>query len=109
VFALYFRFLGAPASARQRVLMRYALTYPKWVLLRAFGFENGARHTRLEAVFALMSGLLSCFLGAFFASQKTGLCGGSAAMHGLQPCAAAASRPYNPLRGRSYIQVKVNC
>jgi hypothetical protein len=30
-------------------------------------------HTRLEAVFALMSGLPFRFLGAFFASQKTGL------------------------------------
>jgi hypothetical protein len=51
----------------------------------------------------LIAHLLCClpflFLGAFFASQKTGLCGGSAATHGLQPCAAAAPRPYNPVRG----------
>jgi hypothetical protein len=33
------------------------------------------------------------YLGAFFAPQKTGLSGGSAATHGLRPCAAAASRP----------------
>jgi hypothetical protein len=33
-------------------------------------------------------------MGAFFASQKTGLCGGSAAY-------AAAPRPYNPFRGKS--------
>jgi hypothetical protein len=41
--------------------------------------------------------------GAFFAPQKTGLCGGSAAKHGLRPCAAADGhlrwpRPSNPLR-----------
>jgi hypothetical protein len=52
-------------------------------------------HTRLEVVFALYFR----FLGAFFAAkpQKTGLYGGSAAMHGLRPCAAAAPRPYNPI------------
>jgi hypothetical protein len=43
-------------------------------------------------------------LGAFFAPQKTGLSGGSAATHGLRPCAAADGhlwwpRPSNPLRG----------
>jgi hypothetical protein len=37
-------------------------------------------------------------LGAFFAAQKTGLCGGSVPPHGLRPCAATAPRPSNPLR-----------
>jgi hypothetical protein len=55
--------------------MRYAPAYPKRPLRRALGFENSALHTRLEAVFALYFHNL----GAFFASQKTGLCGGSAA------------------------------
>jgi hypothetical protein len=61
--------LFPPASARQRVFMRYALAYPKRSLLHALGFEKGGLHTRLEAVFALISGLPFRFLGAFFASH----------------------------------------
>jgi hypothetical protein len=46
--------------------------------------------------------LAQYYLGAFFAPQKTGLSGGSAAPHGLRPCAAADGhlrwpRPSNPL------------
>jgi hypothetical protein len=36
-------------SARQRVYVRSALTYPKQHLLRAAGSEKGGWHTRLEA------------------------------------------------------------
>jgi hypothetical protein len=46
-------------------------------------------------------------LDAFFAPQKTGLSGGSAATHGLRPCAAAAPRPYNPLRCSTPVGVSV--
>jgi hypothetical protein len=78
VFALYFRFLSAffcskgankasaqknralrynppfameayALRARQRVSIRSALAYRKCTSLRAFSFENGAWHTRLEA------------------------------------------------------------
>jgi hypothetical protein len=55
--------------------MRYAPAYPKLISASALGPENSDWHTRLEAVFALYFKNL----GAFFASQKTGLCGVSAA------------------------------
>jgi hypothetical protein len=60
----------APAT-HQWVKVRYAAAYPKLVSASALGFEKGAWHTRLEAVFALYFH----FLGAFFAAepQKTGL------------------------------------
>jgi hypothetical protein len=96
-------------ATRQRVSMRYAPAYPNRALLRAFSSEKGGLHTRLEArqrvkiryapaypkrtlprAFSLkravgIRGWKRCLLclfknlGAFFASQKTGLYGGSAA------------------------------
>jgi hypothetical protein len=51
------------------VVEPYALASRKQPLLRAFSSEKGGLHTRLEAVFALMSGLLFRFLGAFFAAK----------------------------------------
>jgi hypothetical protein len=54
-------------------------------------------HTRLKAVFALMSGLLFRFLGAFFAvePQKTGL----SAPIPQPPCGGLRDFRFNPFRG----------
>jgi hypothetical protein len=113
-------------STRQRVFMRSAPTYPKQPPLRAFGPKtafgirdwklpsagfNALRASIPEAGFqalplgrkqhvAYASASDLCFVFSVFGRillRKTGLCGGSAAMHGLRPCAAAAPRPFNPI------------
>jgi hypothetical protein len=86
------RLAYAAVSARQRVYIRSALASRKQPLLRAFSSEKGGSHTRLAGGLCFDI----WFLGAFFASQKTGL---SAP---IPRTAAAVLRDFhfNPFRGQ---------
>jgi hypothetical protein len=77
---------------RQRVFMRYALAYPKLISGSAFGTKMALSIRGWQPSHcSLLIVNCSFILGAFFASQKTGLCG--AALRSGHGCAVSA-RPF---------------